>query len=45
MYKGSLVYVDPSSLFAVLEKKHPNLFVSGVQNDFHEVFTVMLDEL
>lgn len=45
MYKGSLIYVDPTNLFAVLKKLHPEVFVSGNQNDFHEVFTIILDEL
>ena len=45
MSKGSLFYVDPTRLFQVLKKMHPSLFVSGDQNDFHEVFTIILDEL
>lgn len=35
MYKGTLIYVDPTNLFAVLKKLHPNVFVTGNQNDFH----------
>lgn len=45
MWKGSLIYVDPTNLFQVLKGLHPALFVAGNQNDFHEVFTVVLDEL
>jgi len=45
MYKGTLAYVDPSELFNVLKKMYPDVFVSGSQNDFHEVFTLILDQL
>jgi hypothetical protein len=43
MQKGSLIYVDPTDFFAVLKKLHPDVFITGVQNDFHEVFTIILD--
>lgn len=45
MHKGSLIYVDPTNLFDVLKKLHPDVFIPGSQNDFHEVFTIILDEL
>lgn len=45
MCKGTLVYVDPTDLFAVLKNLYPDVFVSGTQNDFHEVFTIILDQL
>lgn len=45
MHKGSLLYVDPTDLFAVLKKLYPDVFVSGAQNDFHEVFTIILEQL
>lgn len=45
MLKGSLCYVDPTDLFAILKKSRPDVFVPGSQNDFHEVFTLVLDEL
>jgi len=45
MLKGSLVYVDPTNLFLVLKKLHPDVFVDGLQNDFHEVYTLILEEL
>lgn len=45
MCKGTLVYVDPTDLFQVLKKLYPDVFVAGTQNDFHEVFTIILDEL
>lgn len=45
MHKGSLVYADPSELFAVLKKLYPDVFVVGAQNDFHEVFTIVLEQL
>ena len=42
---GKLAYADPTSLFSSLKKTHPNVFIEGVQNDFHEIFTLLLDEL
>lgn len=35
MQLGKLSYVDPTGLFEQLKKSHPNVFVEGVQNDFH----------
>jgi hypothetical protein len=35
MWKGTLVYVDPSDLFQVLKKLYPDVFIVGSQNDFH----------
>ena len=45
MLKGSLCYVDPTELFTVLKQSRPDVFVPGTQNDFHEVFTLVLEEL
>ena len=45
MSKGSLIYVDPTNVFNILKKLYPSVFISGDQNDFHEVFTIILDEL
>lgn len=45
MCKGTLIYADPTDLFAVLKNLYPDLFVPGTQNDFHEVFTIVLDQL
>lgn len=42
MQKGSLIYVDPSNLFTVMKKLYPQVFIEGVQNDFHEVYTIVL---
>lgn len=35
MQLGKLAYVDPTQLFEELKKNHPDVFVEGVQNDFH----------
>ncbi len=35
MWKGTLVYVDPSDLFQVLKTLYPDVFIVGSQNDFH----------
>lgn len=45
MQLGKLSYVDTSDLFDKLKKKYPNVFIEGVQNDFHEICTIILDEL
>jgi hypothetical protein len=35
MQLGKLTYADPTELFEELKKKHPEVFIEGVQNDFH----------
>lgn len=45
MFKGSLCYVDPTNIYLELKQAYPTIFVDGFQNDFHEVFTVVLEHI
>ena len=42
---GKLLFADPSELFEYLKDTNPDLFVPGVQNDFHEIFTLLIDKI
>ena len=42
---GKLLFADPSDLFEHLKDTNPDLFVPGVQNDFHEIFTLLIDKI
>jgi hypothetical protein len=35
MQIGKLIYADPTDLFFQLKISHPDVFIDGVQNDFH----------
>lgn len=45
MAMGRLAFADPSDLFEHLRAANPQIFISGVQNDFHEIFTLLIDRL
>jgi hypothetical protein len=35
MAVGKLLFADPSNLFDYLKSSSPDIFIPGVQNDFH----------
>ncbi len=43
MSVGKLPFADPSEVFEELRVGNPEVFAPGVQNDFHEVFTLLLE--
>ena len=45
MSVGKMPFADPSDVFEELRARYPQVFVPGVQNDFHEVFTLLLDSV
>lgn len=45
MSVGKMPFADPSEVFEELRASNPDVFVPGVQNDFHEVFTLLLDAI
>lgn len=45
MAVGKMPFSDPTELFEELRNCYPDVFAPGVQNDFHEVFTLLLDAI
>jgi hypothetical protein len=45
MAVGRLTFADPSDLFDYLKSTSADIFVPGVQNDFHEIFTLLIDKI
>lgn len=45
MSVGKLAFADPTDLFEHLKSNSSNIFVAGVQNDFHQIFTLLIDKL
>lgn len=42
---GKLTFADPSDLFDYLKSNSSDIFIPGVQNDFHEIFTLLIDKM
>jgi hypothetical protein len=42
---GKFVFADPTDLFDYLKGSFPEVFVPGVQNDFHEIMTLLIEKL
>jgi hypothetical protein len=45
MAVGKLAFADPSDLFDYLKTNSAEVFIPGVQNDFHEIFTLLIDRM
>lgn len=45
MSVGRLVFADPTDLFDYLKSTSSDIFIPGVQNDFHEIFTLLIDKM
>lgn len=45
MAVGKFCFADPTDLFEYLKTSNPDIFVAGVQNDFHEIFTLLIDKI
>jgi len=45
MAVGKFLFADPTDLFEYLKVSNPDIFVAGVQNDFHEIFTLLIDKI
>lgn len=45
MAVGKLTFADPSDLFDYLKSNSSDIFIPGVQNDFHEIFTLLIDKM
>ena len=45
MAVGKLTFADPSDLFDYLKSSSSDIFIPGVQNDFHEIFTLLIDKM
>ena len=42
---GKIPFADPTDIFEDLRKSDPQVFAPGIQNDFHEVYTLLLEKI
>jgi hypothetical protein len=45
MSVGKMPFADPTEVFEELRAGNSDVFAPGVQNDFHEVFTLLIDSI